>query len=552
VTVRAGSLRRWLAGGGLALALGALLLLYHDVDLNLADEGIPLAQTLALERDAVTGASAAPLLHRNLATLELWAFHLGGRTDVRSARLLWLGVRVLLGLTLFALATRLLPLPLALLVGALAALIAGPWHKSWYALGLGLTLAAVGGGDPARRWLRLALVGLLAGVLFSLYPPGLGPAAVAPAVAWLLLEPFLLHEPRALRRSVTALLVLPPLAIAGAILLAATNGLALIALRGAPAATLLAAPRAVLGSISLEGVRLLLGAAGGYASQARLPLSSLFEPGALGWVPGLVFLLQPAVIVAAALLARARAHAGEPRAAILIGFTAALAAASFGKTLLRPDLFHVTQGSAPGALLMLLLLWRGALGLRGRWSSLRLPVRAAGALGLAFAAALFPVGTSAAVLSSPAQWAAGPGSLALAGRRLQLPRGGVRLPAGRAETLEQLVARVRAWSGEADPIFALPFCPALYFLAGRRCAVEDARFPYGLLVLTPGLGLHRGDVDGHLAGELERQGVKVVVRCPELDPRLPAWPRLPRTRALLEERYQAAWSQGGFVILRRR
>jgi hypothetical protein len=175
---------------------------------------------------------------------------------------------------------------------------------------------------------------------------------------------------------------------------------------------------------------------------------------------------------------------------------------------------------------------------------------------LALAVTLFPTGYAAAVLLSPAQWAASPGSLVLAERRAALDRARLRMPRSKASQLEDVVKRIEAWTGPKDPIFTMPACPGLYFLSDRLCAADDGFFPLGQMGVLPGVGLirDRGEEDEHLAELLEARQVKLVVVCsPPSDPLFrPSWSTLPRTRALLRRRYQIAFVGEEMKILRSR
>jgi hypothetical protein len=228
----------------------------------------------------------------------------------------------------------------------------------------------------------------------------------------------------------------------------------------------------------------------------------------------------------------------------LVWLVVVLAAASVIKTAARSDLFHVMHAAGPSYILMLYLLWRGARGL-SRW---RTRSRAIATAGLALATALFPLGYAASVLLSPAEWAASIGSLAEAERELHVERGGVRLAGRNAAELEAVVRRIQALTDRSDPIFVMPFCPALYFLADRLCVADDEHFPAGLLAVLPGLGLSRPWADERLAHLLRSRRVKVVVQCPGFE-QLAAG-SIPRTRELLRREYVTSEELGGTRILR--
>jgi hypothetical protein len=531
----------------LAVVLGAYLLSFHDVGLNLADEGFHLAHALSIERGAVDPASVDRLLKRQAGFLYHAWFWIGGRRDVGTARLLWVLLRIVLALMVLALARRIMPWPLAVAAAVLAAIAVGPWHKTWYPFSAGVMLYVAG-----RTRGRAVVAGLAGGALLTLHPVGVGGFVVLPVLGFLVLERLI--DGSGLRAALRTALLLGASAVAGAAIISTLDAVVLVLTRSADPALIWRGPLSAVQLLSPRHLASTLRYASDWAGQGRLPLGALFPDAGdhlvagevLRLLPGLVFLLQPAVLLTAALLLR-RSSDRSPVERRLVWRVVVLAAASVIKTAARTDLFHVMHASGPSYILMLYLLWRGARGL-SRWRTRRLAqVVATG--GLALGGALFPLGHTASVLLSPAEWAASIGGRAEAERSLRLERGGVRLTDRRAAQLEAVVRRIQALTDPADPIFAMPFCPALYFLADRLCVADDEDFPAGLLAVLPGLGLSRPRADERLEHLLRSRRVKVVVQCPGFEQL--ARGSIPLTSELLRREYVASEELGGTRILRR-
>ncbi len=544
--------------------LATYFLTFYDVDLNLADEGLQLAHALSLEKKSITEESFGRLLHRAPSMVHVALYHLTGAHDVRSSRLLWVGLRILLALMLYAVARRLLPRGLAVALASLVVIAAGPWHKSWYPFALGLMLFLACTISPGRRRLRLLTIGAVGGALASLYSAGIMVGVILPLYAWLIYEPIysrpvgsqIRHD---LRSSLGVTLTLGLGSLVGLFILYLVCGTLLILIRDASPLLLLDIPEITLRFLAPESIGRLFRFARGWTEAAYLPVATLFlhqdpalERWMIGWIPGVTFLLSPLAILITCALAHSAQKRGDQERARLLVILVVLSAANLIKAATRMDLFHITQGGGPVYLLMFFLLYRGGVRLRLRWSDLAGRIRLALAAGLILLTGIFPLGYGAAVLLSSGQWAASISSLTPPLRRLTLERATLRLPPGRAAHLERLVGQIQRWTGPDDPIFVMPFCPTLYFLAERTCAVDDQVFPYGLLAVLPALGLVPGVTDPHLARQLEIQRVKVVVTCPNIDPRLEYKSRLPRTRALLARDYRQISSNQGFHLFVRR
>jgi hypothetical protein len=540
----------------LAGSLACYFLSFYDVDLNLTDEGLYLAHAHSIESGEVNGATIDRLLQRRLGILHHTLFQLAGYSDVAVSRLLWVLLRVLIGLMTLAVARRLMPLPLAALAATLVAIAAGPLHKTWYPFALGAVLL-LASRAPVGRQRRTLYLGLAGGALFILFPVGIGIGVVLPIFGFLVVEE---ARSRTILAAFKAALRLAGAAIGGALLLSTFNAVVVVLTRGADPRLIWHGPLSILYLASPDQLSHWLRFATRWSVEGHLSLSSLFQggEGVLFWVPGLFFLLQPGLIVAAVWLVakgrgdRDKLSAEETR---LLSLLLVLAAANFVKTMARPDLFHVTQSGGPAYLLAIWSIWSGASAIRSSWRLMRPLPRTCYAVCLALAFTLFPTGYAAAVLLSPAQWAASPGSLVLAERRAALDRARLRMPRSTASQLEEVVKRIESWTGPEDPIFTMPACPGLYFLSDRLCVADDGFFPLGQMGVLPGRGLirDRGEEDEHLAELLETRQVKVVVVCsPASDPLFrPSWSTLPRTRALLRRRYQIAFEGAEMKILRR-
>ena len=280
----------------------------------------------------------------------------------------------------------------------------------------------------------------------------------------------------------------------------------------------------------------------------------IVHPGAESWALvrealGVVF--GPALLVGAAFHVATRMLRGGRGAAVAVeGGLVAYGALLFVSPLSRPDPTHVIAAIPPVYVLTVVLVERLSGVARGARS---IADRAtAVALMLIAGAGLATLETDTVenttifahqVALNLTGRGAGPAEEEM--RALELPRaGGIRLPAYRAEELEQVVRHLERTTGHGEAVWCFPAEPMINFLADRPLS---NRFAVGLSAITRQQRLE-------LLEEVSRRGVRrVVVNTRPIDiDGIPSREQLPELWPYVESRYVPEATFGRFVVMRAR
>jgi hypothetical protein len=446
------------------------------VGLGITDEGWFLT---AIDR-LLAGERLYVDFYRSYAPGIYWLFvpffHSGG-VDLVTVRWVWLGGLALLSAGTFRLARPFAPAWAAFGAGLLPIIVSPPAHKVF------VPLAYLGALWLCRRLVegpRNTRAILVAGIGFGLLGLVRQESAVFGMLIGLVGLLFVFADSRAAMPR-TADRTLPEMFRAGGLLAA---GAALVWL---PIVLSLAADGAVAEAFD----QLVLAGARGNAAMDR-PLPSFWAvfsgPDRLAssafFLPGLASALGLALVV--------RAHRVDPRPAGTIqllqwSVMAVLSHVVFGA---RSDVAHLLQ-----ALLAPSLVLAFAAGVPGQIPAGTL--RRLARLGTA-AAALWLVALAATFSDVPRKYA-----LRQEGVPLPVPGGEVIVSVGRAQLLNSLVTGIQMASEPGEPIFVLPYAPALYHLADRPNATRHD-------VILPGFASEA--IQAEVVAVLEQRRTRLVVR----------------------------------------